>query len=185
MVDAATCTCIPDEERKAEFLKRKPALGLSLQELELLRQHVTSLLPVQLRLLFKMFQNSLVCNLICCDGASSIEELFLILEAEIKSGQPSPTLTGTSLSVLANEVLDITCALQEIALQQKVLTKDLALVVVVGLHIIVEWNVKQKIGRSVTSLCGKEGEAEYFLKLMQDSNIRAMVERIHGEKRLI
>ncbi len=65
--------CIPDEEREDEFLQRKPASGFSLEELELLREHVSSLLPVQQRLLFKMLQNNLATNFISCDGHARLK----------------------------------------------------------------------------------------------------------------
>lgn len=48
MLESLACT--PDEEGRSEFLKRKPALGFSLEEVELLHDHVHNLLPVQRRL---------------------------------------------------------------------------------------------------------------------------------------
>jgi hypothetical protein len=55
--------CIPHEGGRAEFLKRKPALGFTLEQLDLLRAHVVLLLPVQRRLLFMMLQNNLANKL--------------------------------------------------------------------------------------------------------------------------
>ena len=188
LLDSATC--IPDEEGEAEFLKRKPALGLSLHELELLRQHVSSLLSVQHRLMFKMLQNSLATNLISCDGARSIEELLLILEGEIKSGQTSP-IPGwyefkrarergfgyhvcSARDCFATESLNKrfgSCGSCRVAYYcgVKCQTRD--------------WKERHKfVCDEAKRIVGKDGESEYFLKMMQDPNVKAMMERINSRK---
>ncbi len=176
--------CIPDEEGEQEFLKRKPALGFSLEELTLLREYVASLLPVQQRLLFKMLQNNLATNLISCDGVTSIEELILILEAESKSGKPSPIPfwyefkharergygyhVCSGRSCFATETMEKrfgSCSGCRVAYYCGVdcQTKD--------------WKERHKfVCEESKRIIGKEEQA-YFMKLLQDPNMKALLQR--------
>lgn len=176
--------CIPDEGGRAEFLKRKPALGFTLEELDLLREHVALLLPVQRRLLFRMLQNSLATNLICCSGARSTNELLLILENEIKSGQPSPIppwykfkgarergfgyQVCSARGCFATESIDVrfgSCGGCRVAYYCVADCQKN------------DWKARHKsVCDEAKRIVGKEAEAEYFMKLIQDQNIRALID---------
>ena len=82
----------PELEYKAEFLRRKPALGLTKDQIQHIRQHNAKLLPVggvQQRTLFKSIRSHMLRYLIPCPGATTLEDLLQILEQELASGIPA------------------------------------------------------------------------------------------------
>ncbi len=177
--------CIPDEEREVEFLQRKPAVRFSLEELELLREHVSSLLPVQQRLLFKMLRNNLATNLISCDGARSIEELLLILEDEIKSGQPSPIPAWYEFKRARERGFGYhVCSARDCFATE---TMEKRFGSCGGCRVpyycgvdcqTKDWKERHKfVCEEAKRIIGKEEEAEYFLKLLQDPNMKALLQR--------
>jgi hypothetical protein len=80
----------PEKEHEAEFRRRRPALGLTMAQLDVIRQHNTRILPVQQRKLFKGLRDTMLRLLISTSGASTLEHLLQILAAEIDSGTPAP-----------------------------------------------------------------------------------------------
>lgn len=125
------------------------------------------------------------CGFICCDGASSINDLFLILESEINSGEASP-IPGwyvfkhackrgfgchvcSARGCFASETMNKrfgSCIGCRVAYYCSVncQTKD--------------WKERHKfICAEAKRIVGKDGEAEYYLKLLKDPNIQALLER--------
>ena len=84
--------CTPEACNRRTFEARKPALGLSLREVDELEAHAQhrDLFDVQKRTLFKLIRSSLLRALIPCDGCSTVAELCQVLRDEIASGVPSP-----------------------------------------------------------------------------------------------
>jgi hypothetical protein len=183
-------TCVPDEEGKAEFLKREPALGMSSHELELLRLHAPSLLPVQHRLLFNMLQNSLASNLISCDGAASLEELFSLLESELKSGKPAPIPAWYKFERARERGFGYhVCAARDCFATEHLNKRfgscgGCRVAYYCGLACQTkDWKERHKfVCEEAKRIVGKDGEAEYFLKMMQDPNVKALLERVHVQK---
>jgi hypothetical protein len=82
----------PEACSRREFEARKPALGLSLAEVDELEAHekLEDLLPVQRRKLFHLLRSALLRHLIPCDGCSTVTALCGVLRAEIASEVPAP-----------------------------------------------------------------------------------------------
>jgi hypothetical protein len=181
----ASLSVVPDKKNESAFRARKPAVGFSSEELNLLRDHTHILLPVQQRLLFRMLQNTMAINLISCSGASSIDELIVILEDELERGEPSPIPEWynfehasergygyhlcSARGCFATETLDIrfmSCSVCRIAYYCGVecQTKD--------------WKQRHKfVCCEARRLSTKEEEVRYALKLLEDPNILAKIKR--------
>mmetsp|Transcript_8033 Transcript_8033/g.10078 ORF Transcript_8033/g.10078 Transcript_8033/m.10078 type:complete len:229 (+) Transcript_8033:31-717(+) len=81
----------PDVEGKVEFLKRKPAMGTTVEMLEELRKHYNILPPgVQQRNLYNILRSKMLRQLIPCTGVTTLEGLLYILKKELESGIPAP-----------------------------------------------------------------------------------------------
>lgn len=83
---------VPDSFGKAGFEKRKPALGLSDDQIDSLEEHYYDNLPqgVQQRLLFKYLRSTMLRNLISPSGCREFSDLCNILRDEFFSGTPAP-----------------------------------------------------------------------------------------------
>ena len=82
----------PEAPSRAEFERRKPALGLSRKQIQQLRDHYNDprLLPVQKRMFLDYLREKMLRQCISTDGCTTVEELLTILEAEIDSNTPAP-----------------------------------------------------------------------------------------------
>ena len=83
----------PEQEYESTFRQRSPALGLTKEQVEHIRVHNSRLLPeggVQQRKLFQCLRDQMLRYLISTSGASTLDDLLGILEAEIDSGIPAP-----------------------------------------------------------------------------------------------
>jgi len=81
----------PDVEGKVEFLKRKPAMGATVDMIEEIHDHYGILPPgVQQRNLYAILRSKMLRQLIPCTGVTTVEGLLDILKKEIDSGIPAP-----------------------------------------------------------------------------------------------
>ena len=81
----------PEADSRTEFERRKPALGLSQDKIQQLRDYYNDprLLPVQKRSFASYLKHQMMRQLICTDGCQTVEELFAILQADLDSNIPA------------------------------------------------------------------------------------------------
>ncbi len=80
----------PEEENRARFESRPPALGMTPDISSELKSHYATITPIQQRQMFSLLRGHMLRQLISCDGADKFEALVDILENEMKSGTPAP-----------------------------------------------------------------------------------------------
>jgi hypothetical protein len=170
---------VPDEQCEAAFRARKPATGFSREELGTLRKHALSLLPVQQRLLFRLLQNTLVINLISCNGARSTDELITFLEDELRCGQVSPIPAWYSFKHAAERGYGYhVCSARECFATESVECRFLSCGVCrIAYYCGTEcqakdWNQRHKfVCSEAKRVIGKEEEEQYLLKMLEDPNM--------------
>ena len=81
----------PEAEYRKDFEARKPALGLTEEDLVELESHweLPGLEPVQKRRYFRMLRNKVLRMLIPCSGCADVPALVAVLRAELESGVPA------------------------------------------------------------------------------------------------
>ncbi len=180
-----TIRMVPDEQNEDTFRTRRPAMGLSREELNCLRHHATSILPVQQRLLFRMLQNTLVVNLISCDGASSIGELLAILEGELERGGVSPIPEWYSFKRASERGYGYhVCSARGCFRTESLYCRfkscgDCRVAYYCGGECqSKDWKERHKfICSDAKRIVGKDGERQYLEKLLKDPNVIALLER--------
>lgn len=80
----------PEAASRREFERRTPALGATPDLLTELKMHYAILPPVQQRSLFKCLRDTMLRQLISCNGVATMDDLVDILQAEMDSGTPAP-----------------------------------------------------------------------------------------------